>query len=175
MNKTAMRYAHFRYARGSSNHLLPARARGFSLIEILVTIAIIILMLAIAVPQMQNASRAYQMRSVVASVTGAIQATRYQAISNGYLYRIELSKTNTNYQVWSNPCGAAAPCWGKIGGTVPLSGSSITPALSQDTTLDFHPSGVVQATTGALTFNVAFRGTTETITVSNYGNITVTP
>ena len=175
MNKTPMRYAHFRHARGLSNDLPPVHARGFSLIELLVTIAIIILMLAIAVPQMQNASRSYQMRSVVASVTGAIQAARYQAISNGYLFRIALSKTNTNYQVWSNPCGAAAPCWGKIGGTVPLSGSSITPALSQDTTLDFHPSGLVQATTGALTFNVALRGTTETITVSNYGNITVTP
>jgi len=151
------------------------RVRGFSLIELLVTIAIIILILAIAVPQMQNASRSYQMRSIVVSVTGAIQSTRYQAISNGIPYRVALSQANTNYQVWSNPCGTAAPCWGKIGGTVPLSGSSLTPALSADTTLDFHPSGLVQASTGALTFNLTFRGLTETIAISNYGNITVTP
>ena len=172
MNKSLVRYDRVRQGRRGR---WIGRSRGFTLIELLVTIAIIIIILAIAVPQMQNASRAYQMRSAVASVTGALQAARYQAISNGFPYRVAMNKANTNYQVWSNPCGNTNPCWGKVGGVVPLSGSSITPTLSQDTSLDFHPSGQVQASTGTTTFTITYRGTTETIAISNYGNITVTP
>ena len=152
------------------------RVRGFTAVELMVVLTIIIVGSVIAVPLVQNASRFYRIRSAVVSLTGAIQATRYQAISNGYQYRIALSKANSNYQVQQNPCfPPAAACWANVGGTVPLSGSSVPATIDQDTVLLFHPSGQVQATTGAQNMTVTYAGVPEVITVSNYGNINVSP
>src|SRR5579864_5457207 len=58
-------------------------ARGFSMIEAMVTVAIIMILTAAVVPMVQVAFRIYQLRSAVASVRGMIQATRYRAIADG--------------------------------------------------------------------------------------------
>jgi len=152
------------------------RVRGYTMVELMVVLAIVIVGSVIAVPLVQNASRTYRVRSAVVSLTGAIQATRYQAISNGYQYRLALSKANSNFQVQQNPCiPPAAACWANVGGTVPLSGSSVPATINQDTVLLFHPSGQVQATTGAQNMTLTYAGVPEVITVSNYGNINVSP
>jgi hypothetical protein len=49
----------------------------------------------------------------------------------------------------------------------------VTVTMNQDTTLQFKPNGSVSATTGALTFQLTYQGMTKTITVSTYGNISV--
>src|SRR5262249_7362060 len=114
----------------------PIRVRGFTAVELMVVLTIIILGSVIAVPLVQNASRTYRVRSAVVSLTGAIQATRYQAISNGFQYRLAMSKANSNYQVQQNPClPPAAACWANVGGTIPLSGSSVPATINQDTVL----------------------------------------
>ena len=152
------------------------RQGGFTAVELMVVLAIIIIGSLIAVPLVQNASRTYMIRSAVVSLTGAIQATRYQAISNGVQYRLAMSKANSNFQVQQNPClPPAAACWANVGGTVPLSGSSVQATINQDTVLLFHPSGQVQATTGAQNMTVTYAGIPEVITVSNYGNVNVSP
>ncbi|HLJ25395.1 MAG TPA: GspH/FimT family pseudopilin [Candidatus Angelobacter sp.] len=152
-----------------------ASARGYSLLELVVTVAVILITTAIALPLVQNASRSYQMRSAVVSVTGAIQSARYQAISRGYPFRLALTAAGSTYQIWNSTCGSAAPCWAKVGGVVPLSGSGVSAVLSADTSLDFSPSGAVVASTGALNFSLTYKGAVESITVSNYGNVTVSP
>src|SRR5215467_8091414 len=140
---------------GSANQPALARGlprirpvRGFTVVELMVTVAIIIITVAMAIPLIQNATRTFRLRSAVAPVTGAIQGARYQAISHGYEYRLILNSAASTYQLQSNPCLApAAACWGNVGGAVPLSGSSVAATINADTTLDFHASGLVQATT----------------------------
>ena len=150
-------------------------SRGFSLMELIVTVVILVITTAIAVPLIQNASTSYRIRGAVNSVTGAIQSTRYQAISNGYPFRIALNSAASTYQIWKNTCGPGNPCWAKVGGAVPLSGSSVNAVLNQDTTLDFHPGGAVLAATGTQNFSLTLNGLVENVTVSTYGNITVSP
>jgi len=153
-----------------------ARAQGYTLIELIVTVTIIIIAVAIAIPQIKNAGNTVRLRSAVVSLSGAIQSARYQAISQGVQYQLVLSKAASTYQFKSNPCfPQGATCWGNVGGTVPLSGSSVAATLSADTTLVFNPSGLVQATTGAQTFILTYANTPETFTVTNYGKVTVTP
>src|SRR5215467_2073606 len=152
------------------------RVRGYTVIELMVVLAIVIVGSVIAVPLVQNASRFYKIRSAVVSLTGAIQATRYQAISNGFQYRLGLSKANSNFQVQQNPCmPPAAACWANVGGTVPLSGSSVPATINQDTVLLFNPSVQVRPPTRAQTMTLTYAGVPEVITVSNYGNINVSP
>lgn len=150
-------------------------ANGFSVMELLVVVVITLITTAIAVPLVQNASTSYKMRGAVNSVTGAIQTARYQAISNGYPYRIDMSSAASTYQIWKNPCGAASTCWAQVGGPVPLSGSSVNVILNQDTSLLFHAGGRVDVSTGALNFSLTYNGLVENITVSIYGSISVNP
>ena|SRR5579864_3263219 len=149
-----------------------ARARGYTLMELMITVAIIIIGTSIAIPLVQNASKTLKLRSAVVSLSGAIQSARYQAISHGYQYQLVMSAAASTYQLQGNPTGAA---WANVGGAIPLSGSSVAAKINADTTLLFHPSGLVQATTGAQTFTLTFASSTETFTVTNYGKITVTP
>lgn len=176
------------------NKMLRA-ASGYSIMELIVVVVITLITTAIAVPLVQNATTTYQMRSAVNAVTGVIQATRFQAISNGYPYRIVFDITKSQYTVLNSPCGYSAPCWaaaktpaGNPIPAIPFSNSSVQATMSlpgqtspTSNTLDFKAGGlVVTPAVGAAgsstpTFSLNLKGLTETITVSTYGSITVTP
>ena len=154
--------------------------RGFSMIEMVITVLIILIGTVIALPLINNVMGAYRLRSAVSSVTGLIQSARYQAISSGYAYQVVLSQTASTFQVQSNPTWptgtfsnycvpAAASC------PVPLSNSGIPVVLGADTTLQFRPNGMVTATVGTIPLTLTYGGKTENIAVSTYGNIKVTP
>ncbi len=155
------------------------RTLGFSLIEMVLVVSIALLMAVIAIPLLNNIMNAYRLRSAVSAVTGFIQSARYQAISSGYGYRVALNKAASTVQIQSDPnnigtytnlCVPAAPAC-----PIPLSGSGILVVLGADTTLQFRPSGIVTATAGTTTLTLTYGGKTETITVSSYGNVKVTP
>ena len=148
---------------------------GFTTLELVVTVAVGLIMAAVAIPGVLNAVRYFQFRSAVASVTGAIQAARYQAIFKGCPYQLAFNEDAYSYQV-SGQASTPAGCNGvfaPVGGVVPLSGSGVK--LGVNTTLQFRPGGSVQAIVGAQTLTLTSHGNVETITVSNYGNVTVYP
>jgi prepilin-type N-terminal cleavage/methylation domain-containing protein len=153
--------------------------QGFSLIEMILVVSIALLMAVMAIPLLNNIMNAYRLRSAVSSVTGFIQSARYQALSSGYGYQVVFDKAASTIQIQSDPnrvntytnlCVPAAPSC-----PIPLSGSGIPVVLGADTTLQFRPSGIVTATAGSTTLTVTYGGKTETITVSSYGNVKVTP
>jgi prepilin-type N-terminal cleavage/methylation domain-containing protein len=148
-------------------------SRGFTLIEMVMVVAIGLVVAAMAVPTVNKVMNTYRLRAAVSSVTGAIQTTRYQAISSGYAYQVVLKKTAGTLQVQSDP--GRTGTFANVGNAIPLTSSSIQVVLNADTTLQFRPSGLVQATTGATTLTLTYGSNTETITVSNYGNVKVTP
>jgi prepilin-type N-terminal cleavage/methylation domain-containing protein len=158
-------------------------AKGFTLIELVVVVAIAAILSGMAIPVMQTALRQFALRSAVASLTSAIQSTRYQAIFHGCQYQLVFKADTYSYTIASEvPAAAGTPClaaFGAAGTAIPLAGSNIT--LNTNVTLVFHPSGVVQATTGAMNNIVLvltqqnLTNSPETIQVSNYGRVSVTP
>jgi len=150
---------------------LRAKAPGYSLVELMMGLLIGTILTAMAVPQVTVIQNQYRLRGAVASATWAIQSTRYQALMAGYPYQVVLTKSTNTYQIQNLPPGAAS--YANVGTAVPLSGSDVS--LNNDTTLQFQPNGAITATKGALNFTLTYRGNTKTITVSNYGNISVTP
>lgn len=154
-----------------------ARARGFTTLELVVTIAIGFILAAVTIPQMLSAVRYFNFRSSVASVSGAIQATRYQAIFHGCPYAVAFSKATSTYQVSGKLPAAGGVCaaaFTNVGLPVPISGSGVT--INADTTLQFRPGGSVSATVGAQSITLTKSGMpAESIQVSNYGNVTVYP
>ena len=150
-------------------------SRGLTLVELLFVLLIGTILTVIALPLITNVMGTYRLRAAVSSVAGAIQTTRYQAISSGCRYQLVLKKAASTFQVQSAPDPNNPTVFANVGGTVPLASSSIPVVLGADTTLQFRPSGVVAATVGAQTLTLTYQGKTETITVSSYGTIKVTP
>ena len=146
-------------------------SRGFSLVEAVMVLAVGMILTAVAVPLVQSAVRTYRFRTAVSNVSWAIQATRYRAIMSGYPFAITFNSANNTYQVASQPPGAAG--FTNVGRAIPLQGANVT--LSQDTTLQFRPNGLVQATTGAKSLTLSYGEKSKTISVSSFGNVTVYP
>lgn len=153
--------------------------KGFTVLEMVFVVVIVLIMTTMAVPLITNVIATYRMRSAVASVTGIIQATRFQAISASAPYQIVFTKATSTFQIQSAPDSvspytnycvpAATSC------PVPLSNSGVPVTLGADTTLQFRPSGIVSAPVGSTTLTLTYGGKTETISVTSYGNIKVTP
>ena len=142
---------------------------GFSLMELVVVVAIGLVLAAISVPAVRSAVASYKLRSGQNAITGVIQSTRYRAIYQGYPFRVAFTKATSSYQLTSKP--AAAASYTNVGGAVPFGDSSVQ--ISQDTTFQFNPSGAVTVITGASTFTLTNGGNTKNIAVSTYGNVKV--
>jgi prepilin-type N-terminal cleavage/methylation domain-containing protein len=155
-------------------------SRGFTLIELVIVLAISLLLAGIATPRAVEALRQFRLRSAVSSLTGAIQSTRYQAIFHGCAYQIAFSAAAYNYQISSQAAAAGGQvctaAFAAVGNPIPLAGSGVT--LNAPVTLLFSPSGTVVATVGnaaAIQLTATSVAIPELIQVSNYGKITVTP
>ena len=147
-----------------------ALARGFTLIEILVVVAIALVVMGMALPIVQSSTSNYQLRSAVSTVAGAIQSTRYRAISQGYPFQVVLSHSAGTYQLTSSPSNNGVFTTVTGYSAVPFGNPSTT--LGADATLQFSGGGSVKAVAGTMTLVLTRSGRTGTITVSNYGNIT---
>jgi Tfp pilus assembly protein FimT len=142
--------------------------RGYSMVELLMVVCIGMILTAMAVPQVKTQTYYYRLNSATAMAKWAIQSTRFQALMKGYRYQVAFSAANNNYQIQNLPSGTT---YQNVGSAVPLSSWPMT--ISQDTTINFQPNGSVTETVGSNVFTITYRGTTKTITVSNYGNVTV--
>lgn len=143
---------------------------GFTLIELIMTMVIGLILTLVSIPLINNVYQTFRVNAAISAVTGAIQTTRYQAISNGYPFRVVFSKANSNYQVQSDP--NLTGTFANVGNPVPLSTVAV---LGQDTTILCHPGGLITATVGSTTVTLISHGKTESIAISSYGNIKVTP
>jgi type IV fimbrial biogenesis protein FimT len=148
------------------------RSEGYTMIQIVVTLAVVSTLAVMALPTTTNALRNYRLSAAVAAATGAISATRYQAIMHAYPYSITFNAANASYQVASEPPGAMS-FTNLPGGAVPLAGvGDVT--INQTTTLQFNANGTVSATTGTMSFTISDPVNTKkmhTITVSGVGDV----
>jgi Tfp pilus assembly protein FimT len=144
---------------------------GFTLMEACVVIAIIMLVVGMGIPKFNQAITNYKLRAAAESAAWGIQSARYQALQKGYTFQMVINATNNTYQLQSRPVGAGS--FSNVGGTVPMSASPVT--VGAATTLQFSPNGTVAATVGSQTITFSYLSQTETVTVTNYGSVTVTP
>ena len=147
---------------------VPRKNRGYTMIEIVMAMLVGLILTAIAIPQVKSGMYSYRLDSAVAMAKWAIQSTRFQALKDGYPYQVVFTAATKSYQIQNLPSGTT---YQNVGTSVPLAGWPMT--VSQDTTINFKPNGMVTATVGSNVFTITYQGTTKTITVSNYGNVTV--
>jgi Tfp pilus assembly protein FimT len=149
---------------------------GFTAVELLLTLIVGVTLAAFAIPLIENAMNFLRVRAAASSISGAIQSTRFQAIYHGCPYAVAFNMPTMTYQVSAQVAGPAgcAAAFTNVGAAIPIAnGSSVT--LNENVTFQFRPGGLTQATQGVPTLILDCHGSKETITVSTYGNIKVTP
>ncbi len=145
------------------------KSRGYTMIEIVMAMVVGLVLTAMAIPQIKSGVYNYRLNSSVAMSKWAIQSTRFEALAKGYPYQVVFTASSYSYQIQDLPTGATS--YQNVGSVVPISSWPMT--FSQNTTINFLPNGLVSATVGSNVFTIAYQGITATITVSNYGNVTV--
>ena len=157
-----------------SRRLQIAKWQGFTVIELCVAMLFILVTTAFAIPVVTSSLNAYRLNQAVTSVSAAIQSTRYQAIATGYPYSVVFDKAGATFQIKNDPTNVGT--FVNVGNPVPFGQANW---MNQSTTFVFRPGGAVQspqaAANGTTTMTVTYNGKTETITVSGYGRIQVTP
>ena len=145
------------------------RSDGYSFLQIVITLVVVSTLVAMALPTTVNALRNYRLTAAVSAATGAISATRYQAIMHAYPYNITFNSSNATYQLASEPPPATS--FTNVGGAVPLSGvGDVT--INRTTVLQFNANGTVSATTGSMSFTISNTVLTKTISVTGVGDVT---
>jgi prepilin-type N-terminal cleavage/methylation domain-containing protein len=154
---------------------------GFTLIELMVAMAIGLVMTAVSVPLVNRVFTTYKMKAAIAAVNGGILKSRYQAISAGYPLALVINAGNSTVQVQSDPTDTGV--FANVGTPVPF--SSLRNIVAANMTLVFRPGGAIQCPQCSAAQKDA-KGNwliilnygklpTETLTVSPYGQITVKP
>ena len=78
------------------------RSGGYSLMEILVVIAIIGILSLVTVPAFMNFQRRNHVRSALRSFTGDLRSFRQLAISKNVYVRVRFSANNRDYSAWQS-------------------------------------------------------------------------
>jgi prepilin-type N-terminal cleavage/methylation domain-containing protein len=156
-------------------------AAGFTMLELLVVVAVGLLLAAITIPVVRTAIASYNLDAAADSASGAIQRARYQAIMHGYPYQVDFNSTTNNFQLLSEV--PPATTFSTVGTAVPISGSAVTMGVGTANSaslghliLQLKQNGSVTTASGQampVTLTIAYNGTTKHLTVSNYGSISV--
>jgi type IV fimbrial biogenesis protein FimT len=143
---------------------------GFTLMEMLITVAILMVLTAFGVPSVLSTIDTFKLNAAANAATWAIQTTRYQALMKGYPYQLTFSTANNTYQVSSEPGGTAS--FSNLGSAISISSSPVV--ISANAQLQFKGNGSVSSiVAGSQTFTITYKNRTKTIAVSNYGSVTV--
>jgi prepilin-type N-terminal cleavage/methylation domain-containing protein len=87
------------------------RMRGFSLVELLVSLVIVLILTAIALPSLTYSYRTYQLNDSATRLASMLKFTRFEAIRLNRLVPCQIVQNGTDWLVWadSNKNGTADP------------------------------------------------------------------
>ena len=145
--------------------------KGFSLLELLIVLAIGLVIMGFSIPMIQSAMRNYTLNSAATNITRMMQLARYTAIQQG---------SNACTVLVGNIFGADADCDGALDPNAMAialpSGVSMTDAGPATNGMNFSTAPVAVADPFAITFNS--RGSTtdspavDLVYLTGWGNFT---
>ncbi len=118
---------------GNTKRVLGRRfERGFSLVELLVSIAILTILLIVSIPTLLKAYRSYQLKDAASRFSGILKSARFSAIRKNTPVACQVKKIGANWTIWVdlNGDGTAQSTepQTQVGGLVSLLNSGSVPA-----------------------------------------------
>jgi prepilin-type N-terminal cleavage/methylation domain-containing protein len=124
-------------------------SRGFSMVELAVSMCVMLILTAIAIPSLMQSFRAYQLNDAAARISDLLKFTRFEAVRRNTAVTLQIQQAGINWNVWadSNNNGTVDPTEKQIlitgfatllpagGSPGPPSSASITATLGPVTTL----------------------------------------
>ena len=167
-----------------ANFATPRRSpqTGFSLVELAVSLAIILVISAAAIPIIVHTLKIYQLNSTASQLSGLLKFTRFEAIRQNRRVSLQIVQQGANWQIWadSNSNGVldgAEPAMVVTGSDTLLPGASAPSPSAITTALGSGVSGLAltvrSGSNGTITFDqrgAVFSGGPDTIYVLYLGN-----
>lgn len=83
-----------------------ATAAGFSMVELVVSICIMLVLTALAIPSLMRSMRAYQLNSAAASVSDMLKFTRFEAVRRNTQINLQFTQNGLTWIVWTDSFAA---------------------------------------------------------------------
>ncbi len=139
-----------------------AKNQGFSLVELVVSLAVLLILTAVAVPTLMRAYHAYQLSDSSNRVSGIMKLTRFEAIRKNTTIACKVQKSGSNWILWIDSNGNNVPDAGEtqvvVTGTVTLLATSPVPATSMVTALGSKSPGLTTLSGGNASVTYDGRG-----------------
>ncbi|HYL61523.1 MAG TPA: GspH/FimT family protein [Candidatus Methylomirabilis sp.] len=156
-----------------SNFVFPFRSQraGFSLVELLLSLAVLLVLTTLAVPIVVRSLQAYQLNSSASQLAGMLKFTKFEAIRENTPVSMQIVQQGTNWLVWVDSNGNGIPDGAEphmiVGGSFTLMASGCGPSPSAiQTSLgggSSFPWNVVSGSNGSIGYDQ--RGVISTLTV----------
>jgi type IV fimbrial biogenesis protein FimT len=82
---------------------------GFSVVELAVSLCILLILTAIAVPSLMRSLRAYQLNSAAGNISDMLKFTRFEAVRRNTRVSFLLAPNGSGWIVWTGPNTDTAP------------------------------------------------------------------
>jgi len=82
---------------------------GFSIVELVVSLCIMLILTAIAVPSLMRSLRAYQLNDAAGRVSDMLKFTRFEAVRQNKKVSFLLAPNGSGWIVWAGPSTDTAP------------------------------------------------------------------
>ena len=79
---------------------------GFSMVELVVSISVMLILTALAIPSLMRSVRTYQLNNAAASVSDMLKFTRFEAVRRNTQINLQLTQTASGWMVWTDASGA---------------------------------------------------------------------
>ena len=137
-----------------------SRIAGFSMVELAVSLTVLLILTAIAIPSLMRSFRAYQLNDAAARLSDMLKFTRFEAVRLNTTVPLQIQQFGNDWSVWadSDKDGILDPTEKQIlitgvvtllPSATPPSSASILAKLGATTSLDASKSGAA----GSLTFD----------------------
>lgn len=150
-------------------------AKGFSAMELVVAMAVVLIISGIALPSINTSMRVYQLNSVAGRVADQFKSSRFDAIRRNTATTCYITPVQGGYQLWTDVKGtgvyvntdhttvitgsqtlvASVPLGGSLTSALSVSGTTTLSGSGSQVSLAFDPRGAV---TGANTVRVLYIG-----------------
>jgi prepilin-type N-terminal cleavage/methylation domain-containing protein len=80
-----------------------SRIGGFSLVELAVSMTVVLILSAIAIPSLMHSVRTYQLNSVAGSVSDILKFTRFEAVRRNKAVPFQLQQFGNDWVAWADP------------------------------------------------------------------------